>query len=271
MLQFIGFYRCKCGAITFVADDNREFSCLEKNLDKFIPEEELPKYCADGKPENLVHYTDVLACNHCVNHYGLDLCACGSGESPEECGCDDKVCGHPMQSLTEGYTSVTAEDAPDAFAPQHSISSRDLEAEDAHTKKGFSEQYQQAVKMTAELKSILASCLVALTVRIENAVLDGVEQKKGNLNAGTVKLSTMMASDSHIMSAEYYLPKSQGDLVRKTLSPAAERGDVITFRKKLNEMVESKRVELTSGGMKNTYPLNPKTVECLEEFLAANQ
>lgn len=271
MFQFIGFYRCKCGAITFIADDKREFSCFEKNLDKFIPEEELPKYCADGKPENLVQYTDVFACNHCVNHYGLNLCACGSGESPDECSFGDKVCGLPMQSLTEGYSSVTADDAPDALAPQHSISSRDLETEDARTKKGFSKQYQQAVKMTAELKSILSSCLVALTVRIKNAVLDGVKSQKGNLNAGTVKFSTMMASDNNIMSTEYYLPKSQGDLVRKTLSPAAERGDVITFRKKLNEMVETKRVELTSGGTKNTYPLNSKTVECLEEFLEANK
>ena len=26
-------------------------------------------------------------CNHCINHWGIDLCDCGSGEKPGECSC----------------------------------------------------------------------------------------------------------------------------------------------------------------------------------------
>lgn len=47
-------------------------------------------------------------CNHCVNHWGIDLCACGSGEPVAECdgGCD--VCGQPSQIIEEGQTHVCA-------------------------------------------------------------------------------------------------------------------------------------------------------------------
>ena len=44
---------------------------------------------------------ELSACctHHCVNHYGLDLCACGSGMAPDECDFGDEVCGRPYQSI----------------------------------------------------------------------------------------------------------------------------------------------------------------------------
>lgn len=30
---------------------------------------------------------EVFICDYCANHYGLDLCSCGSGEPVGECGC----------------------------------------------------------------------------------------------------------------------------------------------------------------------------------------
>lgn len=30
---------------------------------------------------------ETYACNHCVNHWGIDLCECGSGEEVGKCNC----------------------------------------------------------------------------------------------------------------------------------------------------------------------------------------
>ena len=56
------------------------------------------KFCSDLK--TLEHYTGMhftkqeidnalhlWGCNHCCNHWGLDLCECGSGEPVGECEC----------------------------------------------------------------------------------------------------------------------------------------------------------------------------------------
>ena len=47
------------------------------------------------------NYKTLIHGNHCVNHYGLDLCACGSGESPEECTAGFDECGNPYETLGE--------------------------------------------------------------------------------------------------------------------------------------------------------------------------
>jgi hypothetical protein len=63
--------KCQCGAVTVAGDDfdnsmafdvfTKEYPCLE--LEENI-------FCN---------------CNHCVNHWGVDLCNCGSGEPVGEC------------------------------------------------------------------------------------------------------------------------------------------------------------------------------------------
>lgn len=50
--------------------------------------------------------------DHCVNHYGLDLCGCGSGNPFGKCDEYLPECSIPMQSVGE-YDHVTA---PDAWA-----------------------------------------------------------------------------------------------------------------------------------------------------------
>ena len=84
--------KCSCGAITIHTNDNREYYCREENFKTFFPN-------IDGrttKPKTL-DYT-MSFCNHCVNHWGLDLCCCGSGETIDKCDCG---AGTPYQSIGE--------------------------------------------------------------------------------------------------------------------------------------------------------------------------
>lgn len=85
---------CVCGALTFEVEHGIGYSVERENAPEFFP----------GLPEEFWQRLDSFVgeysyCNYCVNHWGLDLCACGSGESPEECtdGCPE--CGSPMQRL----------------------------------------------------------------------------------------------------------------------------------------------------------------------------
>lgn len=85
---------CVCGALTFEVDHDIGYYVKRENAPKFFAE--LPEEFWQTLDSFVGEYS---SCNHCVNHWGLDLCACGSGESPEECtnGCHE--CGSPMQKL----------------------------------------------------------------------------------------------------------------------------------------------------------------------------
>ena len=61
-------YQCECGAITLTFGE-KEYYVSKENLQTFFPNLDL-----DGIPTQKTY-----ACNHCVNHWGLDLCGCGSG------------------------------------------------------------------------------------------------------------------------------------------------------------------------------------------------
>ena len=99
-MRYIGYSRCSCGAIT-IATDEGEYSCSEKNRRKFFPGLHLRK---------LRHYQDTFSCSHCVNHYGLDLSGCGSGEPFGKCDAGHDACAVPMQVLGQ-YQKVRAADA----------------------------------------------------------------------------------------------------------------------------------------------------------------
>jgi hypothetical protein len=73
---------CECGAIT-VTTTEREFSMTAETF--------LKRY---GFEVQTHQYT---SCNHCVNHWGLDLCACGSGKPVDECDEGFDECGKPYQ------------------------------------------------------------------------------------------------------------------------------------------------------------------------------
>lgn len=88
-----GYTKCSCGAITIFCNDGRNYSCKEENFSRFFPYLDL---------ENIEKlHQDSYCCDHCVNHYGLDLCACGSGEPFEDCKNGYDCCGQPSQILGE--------------------------------------------------------------------------------------------------------------------------------------------------------------------------
>lgn len=85
---------CNCGAVTLYFGDNVSNSLLPENAAQLNIE--IP-------PATL---NTSFHCNHCVNHYGLDLCACGSGEPTLECTAGFKECGKPYQTLGENVKLV---------------------------------------------------------------------------------------------------------------------------------------------------------------------
>ena len=86
--------KCSCGALT-VEIDGESYSMSSETFDKKFPN----LYSGDYKEE---YYT----CNHCVNHWGIDICGCGSGNPFEECEDGFPECGTPSQSIEDGVASV---------------------------------------------------------------------------------------------------------------------------------------------------------------------
>jgi len=88
-MKFDDIALCACGAIS-VTIDGQTYSMTKETYVRHFgepPEEFDFNYCN---------------CNHCVNHWGIDLCACGSGETPEECQEGFEMCGTPLQSIDGG-------------------------------------------------------------------------------------------------------------------------------------------------------------------------
>jgi len=80
----IDFYatKCNCGAITIdtvVGSDNKN-SCS-------MTQESFDRLCK-GK-YSFEWMNECYCCNHCVNHWGVDLCECGSGDPVGECEWED--------------------------------------------------------------------------------------------------------------------------------------------------------------------------------------
>jgi len=94
-MKYLSYFRCACGAIT-VTTDTGEYSCLSYRRKKFFPDLDLRR---------IPQLVDTFSCNHCVNHYGLDLCGCGSGMQFGRCDNGFDECDKPMQVLGE-YTKV---------------------------------------------------------------------------------------------------------------------------------------------------------------------
>jgi hypothetical protein len=65
---------CRCGAVTLNFENGETNSIQKKNLSKF-----------NLSLKGVKKINTFSSCNHCVNHYGLDICECGSGLTPEKC------------------------------------------------------------------------------------------------------------------------------------------------------------------------------------------
>lgn len=91
------YFSCLCGAVTLEVDGST-YSAERKNLRKFFPHIDLRK---------VRRYPTTFCCDHCVNHYGLDLCGCGSGEPFGKCTNGLPECEMPMQKVGQ-YSRIVA-------------------------------------------------------------------------------------------------------------------------------------------------------------------
>ena len=100
-MEITGYSKCTCGAITLFMESGESYSCKQKNLKKFFPNIDLRK---------IERYQESYCCDHCVNHYGLDLCGCGSGEDFGKCNNGFQECELPMQVIG-AYSCIRASDS----------------------------------------------------------------------------------------------------------------------------------------------------------------
>lgn len=97
-----GYSECSCGAVTIYLKDGGQFSCQKDRMKKYLGksyEDLLIDSAWDGI--KITEYKETYMCDHCVNHYGVDLCGCGSGEEVGECEgeFDECICEIPMQTV----------------------------------------------------------------------------------------------------------------------------------------------------------------------------
>jgi hypothetical protein len=82
--------RCKCGAVT-VTINGQDYSMRGKKFKELFPGEVVPRATMYG-------------CNFCINHWGLELCGCGSGATFGKCPMQMSECRRPAQDIDLGLT-----------------------------------------------------------------------------------------------------------------------------------------------------------------------
>ena len=87
---------CVCRTITFEREQEVSWSVSLETAPCFFPE--LSRAFFETLHSLAGEYS---YCIHCVNHWCLDLCACGSGENPEECDGGFAECGFCGQYIME--------------------------------------------------------------------------------------------------------------------------------------------------------------------------
>lgn len=73
-IQFIR--RCKYGAITIKFSNGASNSMFWETFEGL-----------DLDTSGVVWLPESYCCDHCINHWGIDLCECGSGQRAGECEC----------------------------------------------------------------------------------------------------------------------------------------------------------------------------------------
>ena len=94
--------KCNCGAIT-VSEAVGE----EHKFSNSMFEETFNKLFKDNPDLNIEWLNETYNCNHCVNHWGLDLCKCGSGDPVGHCTWEDCDChGETMETFLKSAPSI---------------------------------------------------------------------------------------------------------------------------------------------------------------------
>ncbi|PXV62350.1 hypothetical protein CLV62_12038 [Dysgonomonas alginatilytica] len=73
-MEITDYTSCSCGAITVYFKNGENNSLKRSNKKRF-----------NISLRGVKKLNDTYCCDHCVNHYGLDICECGSGKTPEKC------------------------------------------------------------------------------------------------------------------------------------------------------------------------------------------
>lgn len=80
---------CRCGAVTILIDEHEGIRNFDVSMtrDTFDHLYGSILIVPDSNVVPLYYH-----CNHCVNHWGIDICGCGSGEPTGQCGNDLSTC-----------------------------------------------------------------------------------------------------------------------------------------------------------------------------------
>lgn len=95
MEKIVAYSKCSCGAITIYFLDGGSNSMRPSTKKKLGID--LRKY----KKLNNSYY-----CNHCVNHYGIDICECGSGKPVGKCECGSNKSLETFGETYDGFAKM---------------------------------------------------------------------------------------------------------------------------------------------------------------------
>ena len=84
--------KCSCGAYTITIRDVN-YSMKPVTLRQVFRVTKVPRF------SKKIRLPDSYCCDWCVNHWGVDLCACGSGKPIDTCNNNTIVCGNPSQVI----------------------------------------------------------------------------------------------------------------------------------------------------------------------------
>jgi len=81
--------QCQCGAVTVTGDGFNNSMTLKT-------------FRAEHPGMRLSQKNKFSNCNHCVNHWGIDLCGCGSGEPVGKCDGGYTECRNKIPAQEKG-------------------------------------------------------------------------------------------------------------------------------------------------------------------------
>lgn len=89
--------RCQCSAITVEDEENGVINSMKRAT-----------FRIHFPGMRTVRGVEYGSCNHCVNHYGIDICGCGSGKPVGKCRNNYRECRAKVASETLGVRRPSA-------------------------------------------------------------------------------------------------------------------------------------------------------------------